>query len=108
MSVTGEKWLRMLEVKAVDVAGYLTLMKAAGYQIIGLEQTQQSRPLQDFRFAAKTVLLLGNEKRGAPAELLGLLDQAVEIPQFGKVRSLNVHVSAVITIWQFVKQFQLY
>ena len=53
------------------------------------------------------MLLLGNEKRGCPVELLRMLDRVVEIPQFGKVRSLNVHVSAVISIWEYVKQHSL-
>lgn len=60
VSVTGEKWLNIQEVKAPDVASYMALMKAAGYEIVGLEQTQSSVPLQDFTFSKKSVLLLGN------------------------------------------------
>ena len=32
------------------------------------------------------------------------MDVCVEIPQFGVIRSLNVHISAVICVWQYVKQ----
>lgn len=49
------------------------------------------------------MLVLGREKVGIPVELIDLLDYCVEIPQFGKVRSLNVHISAVICIWEYVK-----
>lgn len=35
------------------------------------------------------------------AELLELADHLVEIRQFGKVRSLNVHVSSVLFIWSY-------
>lgn len=48
------------------------------------------------------MLLLGNEKIGAPASLLNQADVLVEIPQVGKVRSLNVHVSMVICLWQSI------
>jgi tRNA guanosine-2'-O-methyltransferase len=33
-----------------------------------------------------------------------MLDVCVEIPQFGVIRSLNVHVSAAIAIWEYSKQ----
>ena len=45
------------------------------------------------------MLLLGNERLGAPAALLNEGDLLVEIPQVGKIRSLNVHVSMVICLW---------
>jgi len=32
------------------------------------------------------------------------VDECVEIEQFGKVRSLNVHISGVVAIYQFIKQ----
>lgn len=35
-----------------------------------------------------------------------LLDFCLEIPQFGVTRSLNVHVSASIAIWSYVRQLQ--
>ena len=33
-----------------------------------------------------------------------MLDLCVEIPQLGVIRSLNVHVSAAIAIWEYSKQ----
>ena len=32
------------------------------------------------------------------------MDEFIEIPQFGQIRSLNVHISAVICIWECIKQ----
>jgi len=51
----------------------------------------------------KCILLLGKEKEGIPVELLQEVTLCVEIPQFGVIRSLNVHVSAAITIWELTK-----
>lgn len=45
-----------------------------------------------------------NEREGIPAEVIHLLDDCIEIPQFGTIRSLNVHVSASILIWEYTKQ----
>uniref|UniRef100_A0A1A9V5Z1 tRNA/rRNA methyltransferase SpoU type domain-containing protein n=1 Tax=Glossina austeni TaxID=7395 RepID=A0A1A9V5Z1_GLOAU len=47
---------------------------------------------------------LRHEKDGIPAPLLGLLDYIVEIPQSGNVRSLNVHVTAALFMWEHCKQ----
>lgn len=45
-----------------------------------------------------------NEREGIPADLLQLLDVCVEIPQQGVTRSLNVHVSAALLVWEYTRQ----
>jgi tRNA guanosine-2'-O-methyltransferase len=82
-----------------------------GYHIVGLEQTSSSASLLDYRFPDSTsqrgiVLLLGKEKEGIPVEYIDVVDQCIEIPQYGIIRSLNVHVSGAIAIWEYTKQFQ--
>lgn len=39
-----------------------------------------------------------------PADILRLLDACVEIPQYGLIRSLNVHVSASVAIAAYAAQ----
>ena len=78
--------------------------KSKGYKIIGIEQTSESIKLNEFQFPEKSVIFLGNEKEGIPVELIQLLDCCVEIPQHGIIRSLNVHVTGAIIIWEYVKQ----
>lgn len=46
-----------------------------------------------------------NEREGIPVEVIHLLDDCVEIPQFGVIRSLNVHVSGALMVWEYTKQF---
>jgi tRNA G18 (ribose-2'-O)-methylase SpoU len=55
-------------------------------------------------FPEKCVLLLGKEKEGIPIQFLSAVDQCIEIPQLGITRSLNVHVSGAISIWEYTKQ----
>lgn len=45
-----------------------------------------------------------NEKDGIPPNLIPILDNCVEIPQVGVIRSLNVHVTGAICIWEYAKQ----
>ncbi|KAM3863056.1 putative methyltransferase TARBP1 [Diretmus argenteus] len=104
LSVSSELWLPLLEVKPVELTEFLQAKKSEGYCIVGVEQTANSQSLQDYQFPEKTLLLLGNEREGIPANLLQLLDVCVEIPQQGVIRSLNVHVSAALLIWEYTRQ----
>ena len=107
MAVTADKWLPMMEVPKPDLELFIKLYRSKGYKIIGLEQTGNSITIEKYPFSSKSVLVLGHEKDGIPSELLGLLDACLEIPQFGLIRSLNVHVSASICIWEYMKQLYL-
>ncbi|KAH8388283.1 hypothetical protein KR093_002809 [Drosophila rubida] len=104
LSMTAEKSLNILEVKPDSLAGYLINKQSMGYKIVGAEQTAYSISFVDFKFPEKCVLLLGHEKHGISVDLIALLDFAVEIPQFGMVRSLNVHVTGSLFIWEYCKQ----
>ncbi|KAM7362421.1 uncharacterized protein ACRADG_013119 isoform 2-T2 [Cochliomyia hominivorax] len=104
LSMTAEKSLNIIEVKPKVLNEFLMTKKLEGFSIIGAEQTNNSQNFADFKFPQKSVLLLGHEKDGIPAPLLGLLDYAVEIPQFGLVRSLNVHVTGALFMWEYCKQ----
>ncbi|GAA6213898.1 probable methyltransferase TARBP1 isoform X1 [Lates japonicus] len=104
LSVSSELWLPLLEVKPVELTDFLQVKKSEGYCIVGVEQTANSQNLQDYQFPEKTLLLLGNEREGIPANLLQMLDVCVEIPQQGVIRSLNVHVSAALLIWEYTRQ----
>ncbi|XP_075723555.1 tRNA (guanosine(18)-2'-O)-methyltransferase TARBP1 [Rhipicephalus microplus] len=104
LSVSAEKWISISEVKAHQLKEYLPGKRVEGYTLVGVEQTAGSKPLHQFNFPEKTLLLLGNEKEGLPVELIQLLDVCVEIPQHGVIRSLNVHVSGAILVWEYTKQ----
>ncbi|XP_031623463.1 uncharacterized protein LOC116340876 [Contarinia nasturtii] len=104
ISMASEKWVKFLEVKHYNVINYLMAMKASGYAIVGAEQTAFGDELNKTSLPRKMVLVLGHEKDGIPANILNLLDMAVEVPQFGVVRSLNVHVTASLFMWEYCKQ----
>ncbi|EFA86070.1 tRNA/rRNA methyltransferase SpoU family protein [Heterostelium album PN500] len=104
VSVAADKWVPITEVNRQNLTSYLKAKKAKGYSILGVEQTSQSKNLATFQFPQKCLLLLGQEQNGIPAEYLELVDYCIEIPQFGVTRSLNVHVSASIVIWEYSQQ----
>ncbi|RKP17506.1 alpha/beta knot, partial [Rozella allomycis CSF55] len=104
LSMFSDNWQDICQVTRSDLKTFILSKKDAGYTCVGLEQTSVSTPIQDYVFPKKVLVLLGNEKDGIPAEYLSLLDAYLEIPQFGVTRSLNVHVSASILLWEIKKQ----
>lgn len=104
LSVSAEQWLPLVEVKPPQLAGYLRQKQAEGYTVIGVEQTARSTALTQYCFPERSLLLLGNEREGIPAGLIQQLDVCVEIPQQGITRSLNVHVSGALLVWEYTRQ----
>ncbi|XP_017761704.1 PREDICTED: uncharacterized protein LOC108551871 [Eufriesea mexicana] len=104
LSVSAENWITITETKPYDLPKYLLNKKDMGWSLIGVEQTVNSINVLDMKFKKKTILVLGNEKNGIPANLIPLFNTCIEIPQVGVIRSLNVHVSGAICIWQYAKQ----
>ncbi|KAL3129874.1 tRNA ribose methylase [Cryptosporidium hominis] len=105
ISVTAEKWLPINELEPTKIKEYVQKKRMEGYKIFGLEQTSSSISIKECAFPEKSVLILGKEKEGIPSEIVSIVDQCIEIPQYGIIRSLNVHVSASIFIYEYTTQF---
>lgn len=82
----------------------LDRMRSEGYQIVGLEQATRSESLFSFTFAARTVLVIGNERLGLEEDVLAKLDRVAEIPMAGMPHSLNAATSASIAIYEYARQ----
>jgi tRNA G18 (ribose-2'-O)-methylase SpoU len=82
----------------------LDRLAAEGYELVGLEQTTASERLFSFRFVARTVLVVGNERTGLAPDVLARLDRVAEIPMAGLPHSLNAATSAAIAIYEYCRQ----
>lgn len=78
-------------------------LKSEGYTVCALEQVKGSVDLRDFRpdQAGKYAIVAGHEVHGVDPAVVDAADICLEIPQFGTKHSLNVSVSAGITLWHF-------
>ena len=104
VAVTSDHWVPIRGVGPEELPAYLEEKRKEGYTLFGVEQTNESISLEKVEFPAKSLLLLGKEQQGLPADLITLLDACVEIPQLGVIRSLNVHVTAALVTWEYSKQ----
>lgn len=85
-----------------DTVETVQRLKAGGYTVVSVEQTQNSVCLGGFRREAgkKYALIFGNEVDGVQQEVVDRSDFALEIPQQGTKHSLNVSVSVGVVLWQ--------
>lgn len=76
-------------------------LKSDGYQIVSVEQVENSISLDQFKIKKQSpiALVFGNEVKGVDQNVIDLSDTCIEIPQFGTKHSLNIAVSAGIVIW---------
>jgi tRNA G18 (ribose-2'-O)-methylase SpoU len=81
-------------------------LKAAGYKIIGVEQTEASIELQNIRLEEGEMyaLIFGNEVNGVDQDIIDLCDLCIEIPQFGTKHSFNIAISVGIVLWELNKK----
>jgi len=94
------------QLSASAVPSYLAEKRDEGWSIVGIEQTDRSVILgsEGCRLPEKVVLVIGSEKEGIPARVLGECEMLVEIPQQGVTRSLNVQTAAGIVLYEYARQ----
>lgn len=82
-------------------------LKNLGYQIIAIEQVEQSISLEKFELKKneKYAFVFGHEVKGVDQEVINISDATIEIPQFGTKHSLNISVSAGVVIWEIFRKF---
>jgi len=92
-----------------DISEAINNLKSEGYKIFGIEQTSQTTLLQNVKIEQnqKIAIVMGNEVMGISDAILPLLDEVIEIPQFGTKHSLNVSVCTGIVIWELFKKMTL-
>lgn len=81
-------------------------LKACGYKIIAIEQTDKSIPLNEFAFSHKPdkiALVFGHEVFGVDDDVLNFCDFAIEVPMFGTKHSLNISVCVGVVLWELSK-----
>ena len=74
-------------------------LKADGFTIAALEQTERSLHLPDFVPPEKIALVVGREVEGIERDILIACDLTLEIPMFGRKESFNVAAAAAMALY---------
>lgn len=87
----------------------IDVLKKEGATVCCLEQVIDSVSLEqftpDFKDGSHYAFVVGNEVDGVDPEIVDRCDICLEIPQLGTKHSLNVAVSAGITMWHFFQHY---
>ncbi len=92
-----------------DTLAAVASLRTEGYEIIAIEQAENSTMLHTFEpdLAKKYALIFGNEVNGVSDEVMEKIDSCIEIPQFGTKHSFNIVISAGIVLWDFFAKMKL-
>lgn len=83
-------------------------LKKENYQIISIEQAEESIKLEDYKINLNQnyALVFGNEVNGVNQEIINHSDDCLEIKQHGTKHSLNISVCAGIVMNLFCNQIK--
>lgn len=79
-------------------------LRDEGIKIVGIEQTDRSINLKDFRWGEPIAIIFGHERDGISDKVLALCDYVVEIPMQGIANSINVATIAGIALFEVTKK----
>lgn len=88
---------------SVKLAEAITLLKQNAYRVVA-SSSHKGKPLDQADFTGPSVLLIGNEGAGLPAEILAEADELVTIPHSSRVESLNAGMAASIMLYEVARQ----
>ncbi len=87
----------------VNVSRALLELKEAGVWVVGLD-AEADASYHELDLSQSTALVVGAEGKGLRRLVRDRCDLTVSIPMLGRVRSLNVSVSAGIVLYEAVRQ----
>ncbi|NGX56998.1 MAG: 23S rRNA (guanosine-2'-O-)-methyltransferase RlmB [Candidatus Anoxychlamydiales bacterium] len=88
-----------------NLASTIDQFKKEGYEVVSSILDEKAKKLNEFKFANKTLLILGSEGIGIQPLIVKKSDDLLYIPMSGRLQSLNVSQAASILIAAFNKTF---
>lgn len=119
VALGAEKTVRWESVKLSEEIRIIKKLKEDGFKILAVEQSKKSIPYYQLKAKSsqlKAVLIMGNEAKGLPKNILKVSDKILEIPMRGAVvrqahhprragrgkESLNVSVAFGIAVFGLI------
>lgn len=101
------KWLNVQTYpKKESILQCLNTLKSQGYRIVATTPHSGNVELPDFDVQQKFALAFGTELTGLSRELMDQADEFLKIPMVGFTESLNISVSAAITLYTLSRRIR--
>ena len=92
-----------IKLTFIDVDAFFEQLPA-GKQIVAIETSDNSLNIFQTSLPNDIVLLVGNERRGLPDELLAKCALSVHIPMTGRCKSMNVSHALAVALFEWQRQ----
>lgn len=96
IAMGAQKWVDVNRFESIT--NCIESLKSKGYQIIATTPHENDCMLDDFDITKKSAFFFGTERDGLSEEVLKNADGFLKIPMVGFTESLNISVSAAITL----------
>lgn len=102
------KWitLRKHNSKKENTADCVASLKKNGYQIVVTSPHKNDCSIEELNITRKTALFFGTEMRGATPVAFEQADAFVKIPMVGFTESLNISVSAAVSLFTLTSRLR--
>jgi 23S rRNA (guanosine2251-2'-O)-methyltransferase len=90
-----------IPIVSYSIFNAIKVFKENGYFIYGIERGGKN--LFESSTPLKSLFIIGSEDKGLSKPVADKCDEILEIPQFGKVNSLNMSVASAIVIYNHLK-----
>ena len=109
VEVGSAKWLTLKKYnhKESNTLDCMQHLKSQGYKIIATSPRKNDCSLHELKLDGKIALMFGKEKEGLSETALQNADGFMKIPMYGFVESLNISVSAAISLQHLSRQLRL-
>ena len=91
-----------------NTATVIQQLQTNGYHVVAVEQAEGSTSLPNFQLPKhkKIALVFGNEVRGVSQAAMDMVDECLEVPQFGTKHSFNISVCIGIVVWDIFRKWK--
>jgi tRNA (guanosine-2'-O-)-methyltransferase len=96
IAMGAQKWVDVNRFESIT--NCIKSLKSKGYQIIATTPHENDCMLDDFDITKRSAFFFGTERNGLSEEVLENADGFLKIPMVGFTESLNISVSAAITL----------
>jgi tRNA (guanosine-2'-O-)-methyltransferase len=105
IALSSDKWLNLIRYRSTAEA--IDRLKEQGYRIVATVPRRDAVSLDEFDLQkGRAALLFGTELTGLSQFAIACADECLYVPMCGFVESLNVSVSAAITLYSLAKRLR--
>jgi len=104
IAMGAQKWVDVH--RHTNTKACVQALKKEGYRIVATTPHKKAHRIEDFDISKKAAIFFGRETEGLSNDILEVADDFIYIPMAGFTESLNISVSAAITLQHIMSRLK--